>query len=142
MCNQNQTGIVELTIPANTSMLLVVRLTTAGVLARAPIGVDRLDDAKMAVEEACHCMMNRADTAGRIGLEFRQVRNRMYICVRCSDGDCGLDVTDDPQESEVIRNILESLVDEAEIRISENQIREIRMCMTLENREAGHVQST
>ena len=46
---------VELKVPAEQNMMLVLRLTTAGVVARAGLTVDRMDDVKMAVEEACSC---------------------------------------------------------------------------------------
>ena len=42
---------ISLTVPADKSMMLVIRLTTAGVLARARLTVDAIDDMKMAVEK-------------------------------------------------------------------------------------------
>ena len=41
---------VELKLPARQEMMLVLRLTTAGVIARAGLTVDRMDDVKLAVE--------------------------------------------------------------------------------------------
>ena len=40
---------VELKLPAEQNMMLVMRLTTAGVVARAGLTVDRMEDVKMAV---------------------------------------------------------------------------------------------
>ena len=37
------TGAVALSIPADASMMLVARLTTAGAIARAGLTVDRMD---------------------------------------------------------------------------------------------------
>ena len=48
---------VELKLPAEQNMMLVMRLTTAGVVARAGLTVDRMEDVKMAVEEACNCLI-------------------------------------------------------------------------------------
>ena len=46
------TGPVELRVAANADMMLVVRLATAGVTARAGLTLDAMDGFKMAAEEA------------------------------------------------------------------------------------------
>ena len=52
-------GKVELSFPSDKSMMLVLRLTAAGVLARAGLTVDVMDDVKLAVEEACNCLIGQ-----------------------------------------------------------------------------------
>jgi anti-sigma regulatory factor (Ser/Thr protein kinase) len=51
-------------------MLLVIRLTTAGVMARAGLTVDILDDLKMSVEEACYCLITHTH-CGSIHVSYR-----------------------------------------------------------------------
>ena len=92
---------VELSLPARRNMMLVLRLTTAGVVARAGLTVDRMDDVKLAVEEACSCLISEADGALRIAVR--------------GEGDRLAAIGED--EREVVRCILESLVDGAEIRM-------------------------
>ena len=57
---------VELKLPARQEMMLVLRLTTAGVIARAGLTVDRMDDVKLAVEEACSCLIGQASSPRRL----------------------------------------------------------------------------
>ena len=63
-------GAISLTVPADKSMMLVIRLTTAGVLARARLTVDAIDDMKMAVEEACTLMISQQCPPGALCVEF------------------------------------------------------------------------
>ena len=60
MIDSMQNRTVELSVPAHRDMMLVLRLTTAGVVARAGLGVDRINDVKMAVEEACALIIETA----------------------------------------------------------------------------------
>ena len=133
MRNQYQTVIVELTIPADQSMLLVVRLTTAGVLARSAIGVDKLDDAKMAVEEACSCLMDQLSATGRIYLSFSRGRHHLTVSARSADRcpEMEDEQTADPQELDVVKCLLETLVDEVDLNVCGKWIREIRMRLAL-----------
>ena len=48
MIDSMQNRTIELSVPAHRDMMLVLRLTTAGVVARAGLGVDRINDVKMA----------------------------------------------------------------------------------------------
>ena len=50
---------IELILPADSNLMLVIRLAAAGVIARAGVTVDRMDELKMAVEEACSCLMDQ-----------------------------------------------------------------------------------
>ena len=105
---------IELKVPAQQSMMLVLRLTTAGVVARAGLAVDRLDDVKLAVEEACSCLMDSQNAPERICLQFTQEESNLLIRI-C--GDCGCEGAElDEDEASVVRCILESLVDGVELR--------------------------
>ena len=99
---------VELKLPAEQNMMLVMRLTTAGVVARAGLTVDRMDDVKMAVEEACNCLIGGENAPRRLCLRFAAEDGFLKIRV-CGDGACTGAANAD--ELGVARCILESLVD-------------------------------
>lgn len=105
---------VELKLPAQQNMMLVLRLTTAGVVARAGLTVDRLDDVKLAVEEACSCLIDSKDAPDSLHLCFMDKGDALLICVSGDDACMGIPVSSD--EMGVVRCILESLVDHVEIR--------------------------
>ena len=117
---------VELSVAADTGMMLVVRLTTAGVVARAGLTVDVMDNLKMATEEACSCLIGQENPPERIALRFESVDGALVIRV-CS-GDCqhtqgGIDEA----ELDVVRCILEALADEAAFDVREGKIRSIEL---------------
>lgn len=126
MTDSAQNRQIELSVPAHRDMMLVLRLTTAGVVARAGLGVDRIDDVKMAVEEACALIIeaSRADT---VRLSFELGRDAIDICVT---GGSGCD-RGDPDEAQVVRCILESLVDEVRICRAESGAEMIRLRVAL-----------
>lgn len=103
---------VELKLPAEQNMMLVLRLTTAGVVARAGLTVDRMDDVKMAVEEACNCLIGGDPTPRRLCLRFAAEENFLKIRI-CGDGECTGAANAD--ELGVARCILESLVDGVDV---------------------------
>ena len=99
---------VELKLPAEQNMMLVLRLTTAGVVSRVGLTVDRMDDVKMAVEEACNCLIDGESAPTRLCLRFAAEDGFLKIRV-CGDGACTGAANAD--EIGVARCILESLVD-------------------------------
>ena len=120
---------VELKLPAQRGMMLVIRLTTAGVIARAGLGVDRMDDVKMAVEEACSCLMG-GGAPGALRISFRDAGDRLLIQVRGDDGFAAQPATAD--ELTVVQCILESLVDGVEIQMQDGAVRGVALCVALE----------
>ena len=46
-------GVIELTVPASTSFLAIVRTATAGLAARLRLSFDEIEDLRIAVDEAC-----------------------------------------------------------------------------------------
>ena len=111
---------IELKVPARQNMMLVLRLTTAGVVARAGLTVDRLDDVKLAVEEACSCLIDSENPPERICLRFSQEESNLVIRI-CGDGCC--EETDmDEDEANVVRCILEALVDGVEFDMCNSRI--------------------
>ena len=110
---------VELSLPARRNMMLVLRLTTAGVVARAGLTVDRMDDVKLAVEEACSCLISESGGPERLRLRFSEAGGALRIAVR---GEGGSPAAVGVDEREVVRCILESLVDGAELSVDGDAI--------------------
>ena len=104
--------------------MLVLRLTTAGVVARAGMTVDRMDDVKLAVEEACSCLIGEAGGPELLRLRFVWREGGLGISVR---GEGGGPVRVDAEEREVVRCILESLADGVDIRADGDAISEIAL---------------
>ena len=116
---------VELKVPAQKESMLVIRLTAAGVIARAGLTVDRLDDVKMAVEEACTCLIEASQPPKCLKITFTNGDDGLYIHV-CGDCDCcGESVEGD--ELDVVRCILESLADGVEIRRKDDRLSSIEL---------------
>ena len=121
---------ISLTEPADKSMMLVIRLTTAGVLARARLTVDAIDDMKMAVEEACTLMISQQCPPAALCVEFLRLENGLEIHVHSRAEQpclCGMDAA----ELDVVRAILGSLADAAEIDYSDGRIRNILLTKEL-----------
>ena len=51
-------AVVELTVPAHTSYLGVVRTATAGLAARLSFTLDEIEDLRIAVDEACVMLLS------------------------------------------------------------------------------------
>ena len=120
---------VELALPARRSMMLVLRLTTAGGVARAGLTGDRMDDVKLAVEEACSCLISEAGGPERLRLRFSEVDGALRISVR---GEGGTPAAIGEDEREVVRCILESLVDGAKLCMDGDAIAGAELRVALE----------
>ena len=107
---------IELCLPADPNLMLVIRLTAAGVIARAGVTVDRMDEIKMAVEEACGCLMDQINPPRRLRLRFSVDDAGLGVRAEAvgAAAETG-DVTDD--QLEVMRCILLALADEAEFDV-------------------------
>lgn len=120
---------VELKLPAERNMMLILRLTTSGVVARAGLGVDRMDDVKMAVEEACNCLIGDDSTAETLRLTFTNDDKNLMIRI-CADDGCAAAAAEE-DEMGVVRCILESLVDGVDIRTRNNRIAGVELRIAL-----------
>lgn len=122
---------IEITLPAEPGMLLIIRLITAGVTARAGLTMDAVEDVKMAVEEACNCLL-RCASFESLRLKFISEEGVLRMRVegvgepnepRAPAGDC--------DEVQVIRYILESMVDDAHVIYDGNALSAIEMAKSL-----------
>ena len=130
MRNSAENTPIELTLPADPNLMLVIRLTAAGVIARAGITVDRMDELKMAVEEACNCLMDQDQPPSRIHLRFDFLKDRLEIRATALDEASRMGNADEA-ELEVVRCILDALVDQTEFDVQNGWIASICMKATL-----------
>lgn len=127
MANPVDNKRIELTLPADSGLMLVIRLTTAGVIARAGITVDRMDDLKLAVEEACNCLMGQDRCPDRLHVCFGIGEDSLEMQIRSEYSDETLTAealkgsrTED--ELEIERCILESMVESVDIGLENGWI--------------------
>lgn len=113
---------VELSVASDPGMMLVIRLTTAGVVTRAGLTIDEMDNLKIAAEEACSCLINQTNPPRRIGLTYECRDGALYTTVRGLDMECAACDAPDEAELDVIRCILESLADGVNIDMCDGRI--------------------
>lgn len=126
MSNVRLKAPVELSVAAEAGMMLVVRLTTAGVVARAGLTVDVMDNLKMATEEACNCLIGQENPPERVALRFEHVDDALVIRVcagECEQAQGGVDEA----ELDVVRCILEALADEVAFEVCGGMIRSVEL---------------
>ena len=117
---------IGLSLPANKDLMLVARLATAGVVARAGLPLDVLDDVKMAVEEASLFLMAQAAEPAELRFSFALCPGAISVEIACEgEGKRAGDLQ--PGELEVVRCILESLVRAVDIRLGEDGPASIRL---------------
>lgn len=121
---------IQLSLPAEKTMMLVVRLTTAGVIARSGLTLDRIDDVKLAIEEACNCIMTQECAPKRLALTFSCTDKQLSATIRWDD-DISCEGSVDEDELEVIRAIFESLAGHVEIGLTGGWVSSIRMDIKL-----------
>lgn len=113
---------VDLSVAAERSMRLIVRMTTAGVMSRAGLTMDEMEDMKMAIDEACNLMVLQKPKCQT--LKFRYGYNESSVNVRISGEDALLDADgemhSDENMQEVILCILRSMADEVVLQPRED----------------------
>ena len=112
---------VELSVAADAGMMLVIRLTTAGVITRAGLTVDVMDNLKMAAEEACNCLIGQENPPERIALRFSSEDDMLVIRAIAGDGDSvggGMDEA----ELDVVHCILSALCDDVKFDVQDGRI--------------------
>lgn len=118
---------VELYVAADESMLLIIRLTTAGVVARAGLTVDEMENLKIAAEEACSCLIGQQNPPRRLRLIFGCADGQLSIEAEACDVEETPAGLADETELEIIRCLLESLADHAEFHTTNGWIRRVAL---------------
>lgn len=117
---------VELVVAADSESMLIVRLTAAGVLARAGSTLDRMDNLKSAVEEACTCLIQQTNPPERMMLQFACEGENFVFSVRGMEGayPCG-DM--DETETEVVRCILQGVADDVDLDVQNGHLQSVKL---------------
>ncbi len=68
---EQPTGPVELTVPARSEHLRVLRLVTTSVAASLDLDVDQLDDLRIAIDDLCSMLIEDAPAEARLHLSLR-----------------------------------------------------------------------
>ena len=126
MKNYRLNAPVELTGAADPGMMLVIRLTTAGVVTRAGLTIAAMDNLKIAAEAACSCLIGQQNPPKRIGLSYACRDGALYTTVRGLDAACEAGSADEA-ELDVVRCILESLADGVTFDVCDGWIRAIEL---------------
>lgn len=63
---EHQVGPVELTVPASSEHLRVLRLVSSALATSVGLDVDRLDDLRIAVDELCSLLIEHAPEGSRL----------------------------------------------------------------------------
>lgn len=96
---------VKLTFGADNGMMLVLRMTTVGVLAQAAFGLDRTDEIKLAVDEAAKQFIALAN--GRLlKAEYILKADGLRIVIGTEDQSA---IFPNPDEWMVLNCVLESM---------------------------------
>ena len=122
---------VELSVAADAGMMLIIRLTTAGVVARAGLTIDKMDSLKMATEEACSCLIGQQAAPERLRLRFAAEDGALVIRI-FAEGAAPSDAGIDDTELEIIRCILAALAGDVVFDVCGGRIRAIELRTALE----------
>lgn len=104
---------VELSVPATTDMLRLVRMTASGLASRIGLSFDEVDDLRLALDEICHALIG-AGRPGMLHLAYGVDANGIEV-EGSLEGANGY-VPPDPQLSAMGSRLLASLVDAHEVR--------------------------
>lgn len=104
--------LIELTIPVQPDLLVLVRLTAATVAARADFDMEEIDDLRLAVDELCLAVI-AGHSEGRLRICYSNSSEEIEVT-------CHLEATDqstpaaaeDDEIQELAARILDALVDE------------------------------
>jgi len=85
---------IELSIPAQPALLQLVRLTAGVVASQADLGLNDVEDLRLAVDELCLPFMGPTGHAGRLLVRFGWDAGTIEISCTLTAGDEGADIGD------------------------------------------------
>jgi hypothetical protein len=94
--DQSALDRVELSIPAQPSLLQLVRLTAGVVASRADLGLDDVEDLRLAVDELCLPFIGPTGHTGRLLLRFGWNNESIEISCTLTAGDEGTEIGNGP----------------------------------------------
>lgn len=109
-----RTDVVELTVPALAQYVAVVRAATAGLAARLDLTLDRIEDLRIAVDEACTLLVHAPDSEAAA----QQVADQISCVFSLDDTALTVDVSGPraelPERTGYAWAVLSALVDSLE----------------------------
>lgn len=118
---------VELRFPARGDLVVLARLVTSGISARAGFDIEELEDLRLAVGELCLLALQGSDARhGDLLLELAVLGDAIAITCSLERASAADDVPPSPEEEEAAQlseQILTALVDEHGRRIEDGAVR-------------------
>ena len=104
---------IQLCIPSEPENLAIVRLTVAGIAHRLELDLERTDDLKLAVTEACGFLLEHTKDGQPISTDFTWEGNKLTVTVeiKCDDPD---KVTIPSSEDDLGLFLIHALMDEVQ----------------------------
>ena len=103
-------GPIELTLPADSRLLRLVRLVASGLASTAGFDVDQLEDLRIAVDEAVAALLEGGD-GSRLALSFAIDDSSVTMTGQTPANLAGLD----GERLDISRQILDAVCDENEL---------------------------
>lgn len=109
--------VIRLSFPARADLLILARLTAAAVAARAELGVDEIEDLRLAVDELCVSVMGKGEREGELTVEMTRTSGSVEIS--CSYAPAPGEATVLGEPPELSSRILEALVDAHSFKVED-----------------------
>lgn len=107
-------GSVTVRVPAKPDYVHIVRSVIAGAAAKASLGVDEIEDVRLAVDEACAHLLSLAPGATTLTVDIREGEGMLELLASVD-----AEVTTNGDENRSITwHILSALTDEARLEPS------------------------
>ena len=103
-------GPIELTLPADSRLLRLVRLVASGLASTAGFDVDQLEDLRIAVDEAVAALLEGGD-GSHLALRFEIDDSSVTMAGQTPSNLSGLDA----ERLDISRQILDAVCDENEL---------------------------
>ena len=107
--------MVELKVPARQEMLLVVRMALSGLCAKCGMGMDAVENVRIAVDEACYCLMHQMRPVAWLKMTCTWDDERLLVRLDAQRTE-GLPSAVAAHDPEVAHCILSTLVPEVDMR--------------------------
>ena len=107
-------GLVELTIPVGSDLLVLARLAASTVASRSAFDIEEIEDLRLAVDELCLSVLNGRRT-GTLLLRFDGQEGQIEVWCLYDGSSVASDddrIEDVPEAGDLSGRILDALVDE------------------------------
>ena len=110
-------GPIELTLPADSRMLRLVRLVASGLASTVGLNVDEHDDLRIGIDEAVAALLEGGD-GSRMALRFEVANNTVSMSGSVPTGPADLD----PDRLELSTQLLAAVCDEHRLEVVDGRV--------------------